>query len=81
MTVTMTATELKAKLLAVLDDVSASGEDVIVTKHGREVARIVPSRGPHALLGMFAGRVRVVDPDDDLVDTGIDWPDPDWPEP
>lgn len=37
-----TATRLKAELLGVLDRVHSSGEPVIVTKHGRPVARIVP---------------------------------------
>jgi prevent-host-death family protein len=37
----MTATELKARVLAVLDDV-ATGEEVEITKHGRLVARLVP---------------------------------------
>ncbi len=38
----MSATEFKAHCLAVLDDVAESRESVIVTKHGRPVAKIVP---------------------------------------
>ena len=38
---TITATQFKAKCLAILDDVAAGGE-VVVTKHGRPVARLVP---------------------------------------
>ncbi|MDO9407105.1 type II toxin-antitoxin system Phd/YefM family antitoxin [Patulibacter sp.] len=37
-----TATRLKAELLGVLDRVQSSGEPVVVTKHGRPVARLVP---------------------------------------
>ena len=44
MTIRMTATEAKAKMLALLDDVSG-GEEVEITKHGKVVARLVPARG------------------------------------
>ena len=69
---TLTATEAKAKLLALLDDVSA-GEEIEITKHGRIVARLVPARGPHALKGKFAGLVWTTDPEDDLLSTGLEW--------
>ena len=39
---TMTATEFKAKCLAVLDAVHERGETVSITKHGRIVATLVP---------------------------------------
>lgn len=48
---TFTASRLKAELLGVLDDVAATGRPVVVTKHGRAVARIVPMTGPAALAG------------------------------
>ena len=72
MTITLTATETKAKLLALLEQV-AGGEEVLVTKHGRVIARIVPAGGGHALRNKFAGVVRVADPDDDLLSTGLEW--------
>ncbi|HUY61956.1 MAG TPA: type II toxin-antitoxin system prevent-host-death family antitoxin, partial [Candidatus Dormibacteraeota bacterium] len=50
----MTATEVKATILALLDEVSA-GEEIEITKHGRTVARLVPARGPRALRGQLAG--------------------------
>lgn len=71
MTRQMTATELKAKLLAVLDDVS-EGEAVEITKHGRTVARLVPAQGPSALKGRFAGIAATVD-DDGLFTTETHW--------
>ena len=40
---TMTATEFKAKCLAVLDEVAETGEVVTVLKHGRPVAQVVPA--------------------------------------
>ena len=57
MTKTVTATEAKARILALLDEVEA-GEEVEITRHGRLVARIVPVRGGSALRGRFAGLVR-----------------------
>lgn len=44
MTVVMesiTATQFKARCLALLDDV-ADGEEIVVTKRGKPVARVVP---------------------------------------
>lgn len=46
-----TASRLKAELLGVLDDVAVTGRPVVVTKHGRAVARVVPMTGPPALAG------------------------------
>lgn len=39
---TMTATEFKAKCLAVLDEVRSSGETVTILKRGKPVAQLVP---------------------------------------
>lgn len=72
MTRILTATELKATILAVLDDV-ADGEDIEVTKHGRPVARIVPIRNPAGLRGRFAGVARSSAGTDELYGTGESW--------
>jgi prevent-host-death family protein len=72
MTRIMTATEVKAKILALLDEVAA-GDEVEITKHGRTVARLVPATGPHALRGRFAGVARSVAEDEDLFGTGAAW--------
>ena len=68
----VTATEAKAKILALLNDVAA-GDEVEITKRGRVVARIVPARGPHALRGMFAGIAMSSAEDEDLFSTGAAW--------
>jgi prevent-host-death family protein len=68
----MTATEVKAKLLAVLDDVE-NGEEIEITRHGRTIARLSPARGPHALENKFKGVVWTTREDDDLLSTGIVW--------
>lgn len=42
----MQASEFKARCLAVLDEVARTREEVVVTKHGVPVARLVPIRQP-----------------------------------
>jgi prevent-host-death family protein len=68
----MTATEAKAKILALLDDVAA-GDEVEITKHGRTVARLVPATGPHALKGSLAGVAMTAAQDEELFSTGEAW--------
>jgi prevent-host-death family protein len=38
----ITATQFKARCLRLLDEVAETGETLVVTKHGRPVARVVP---------------------------------------
>lgn len=68
----MTATELKSKILAVLDEV-ASGEEVEITKHGRTIARLVPATGARSLRGRFSGVAVSSADDEDLFSTGEAW--------
>ncbi len=72
MTIKMTATEVKAKILGLLDQVS-SGEDVEITKHGRLVARLVPAAGPRLLEGKLKGVAITVADDEDVFTTGVSW--------
>lgn len=72
MTTMMTAAEVKARILAVLDDVAA-GDEVVITKHGRVVARLVPASGPLAGRRFLAETARTAAPDDDLFTTGVAW--------
>ena len=72
MPIRVTATEAKAKILSLLDDVAA-GEEIEITRRGRTVARIVPAVGPHALKGSLAGKAMSAAPDDDLFSTGETW--------
>jgi prevent-host-death family protein len=68
----LTATEVKARILALLDDVEA-GDEIEITRHGRTVARLAPARGPHALRGRFAGVARSATDDEELFTTGEAW--------
>jgi prevent-host-death family protein len=54
---TMPAGEFKAKCLALMDEVNATGEPVLITKRGKLVARLLPSHpqppadAPDAIFG------------------------------
>jgi prevent-host-death family protein len=68
----MTATEVKAKILALLDEV-ASGDEVEITKHGHVVARLVPASGAQSLEGKLAGVAMTASTEEDLFTTGAPW--------
>jgi prevent-host-death family protein len=70
MDTTVPASVFKAKCLAMLDDVAATGEAITVTKHGRPVARLVPVDAPAATMG--SGTL-VADDDADYFSTGESW--------
>lgn len=58
----MAAAEFKAKCLKVMEEVAATGEEVVVTKRGTPVVRIVPPppADPQNYWGWGAGTVFVV---------------------
>lgn len=64
----LAATEVKAHIFVLLDEVAA-GDEVEITKHGRTVARPVPATGPHALKGRLAGLAMTAARDEDLFTT------------
>ncbi len=68
----LTATEAKAKILGLLDEVAA-GDEVEITKHGRTVARLVPAPGPQALKGSLADIAMTATDDEQLFTTGEAW--------
>src|SRR4029453_12102334 len=72
MTTQMTATEVKAKLLSVLDAVAA-GDEIEITRHGRTVARLVPATGPSVLRGRLAGVAMGAARGEGLVSPGVRW--------
>ena len=72
MVMKLTATEAKARILQLLDDV-AEGAVVEITKHGRIVARLVPATGPHALKGLMSGVAMSACADEDLFSTDEAW--------
>ena len=58
------ASEFKAKCLALMDEVAASGESIVITKHGKPVAELGPvrtrDRKPRSLIGLHKGQVRIL---------------------
>ena len=67
---TMQASSFKARCLAVLDEVERTHTSVIITKHGRAVARLVPIEDERPTLGSVT---LLTDLDDDLFSTGEAW--------
>jgi prevent-host-death family protein len=72
MTKQMTATDLKAHLLAVLEQV-ATGEVVEVTKRGRVIARVVPATASYGSRGALRGMATSNAPDAELYSTADTW--------
>jgi prevent-host-death family protein len=69
---TVTATEAKAKLLALLDEVE-KGEEIEITRRGVTIATLVPKRGHLSLRDSLASVTRRADPNDELLSTGLNW--------
>jgi len=58
---TMGAGEFKANCLAVMDEVKNKRQPVIVTKHGKPVAKLVPiPEEEDDIFGFMAGRGRIL---------------------
>ncbi len=78
---TMAAGEFKAKCLAVMDEVKATGETVFITKRGKVVARLIGPEEPavqkvdvESIFGSMRGLITVtggeVDPGETLIPIG-----------
>jgi prevent-host-death family protein len=63
MSVEISASRFKAQCLGLLDRVAETGEELVVTKRGKPVARVVPVEEPPSLLGSVTYHVS----DDELV--------------
>ena len=61
------AGEFKARCLALLDEVAATGEGLTVTKRGKPVARLVPVDAAQPLLGSIRRQRDLVAP------IGVSW--------
>jgi prevent-host-death family protein len=59
----ITATQFKAKCLRLLDQVAETGETLVITKHGRPVARVEPPPRPDDLQGSVKFNIS----DDELI--------------
>jgi len=63
MSTRVTATRFKAECLGLLDRVAQTGEELVITKHGTPVARVVPPTAPRSLRGTVTYHVD----DDELI--------------
>ena len=55
---TIKASEFKAKCLKIMDEVAATGEPVVITKHGVPVAQLIAAaRKPDTIFGAMKGSV------------------------
>jgi prevent-host-death family protein len=63
------AAKFKEQCLSIIDRLDPQG--IVITKHGRPVARVLPIEHASAeLVGSLRGRIRVTG---DLLSTGVKW--------
>lgn len=66
---TVPASKFKEQCLALLDNLDREG--ILVTKHGKPVARVVPAEADCArLIGCMKGKIEIRG---DLLSTGLKW--------
>ena len=59
---TIKASEFKAKCLKLMDEVSATGEELVITKNNQPVARLVPyQQKPETLFGIDRDKIEILD--------------------
>ena len=57
---TMAATEFRARCYRLMDEVAETGREVVITKRGRPVARLVPFRRRRgAPFGLYRDEIRI----------------------
>lgn len=58
---TMKASEFKAKCLHLMDEVAEGAGEIVITKHGKPVARLVAHLDPpKSFFGADRGRIRIL---------------------
>ena len=66
---TMGAAKFKERCLAILDRVDPEG--IVITKHGRPVAKVIPIAAESAdLIGCLRGKLKIKG---DILTTGLKW--------
>lgn len=65
----MAASKFKEQCLAVLDRLGPEG--IVITKHGKPVAKLIPAnRGCASLIGSLKGKIKIKG---DIISTGLRW--------
>ena len=68
----ITATEFRAKCLALMDEVAETGVEIVITKRGKPVARLSAYRErPKTLYGKYRGQFKICGDIDDSLEE--DW--------
>lgn len=58
---TMKASEFKARCLKLMDDLADVGGEIVITKNGKPVSRLVPYREPPAaFFGADKGKIKIL---------------------
>jgi prevent-host-death family protein len=57
----VTASEFKARCLQLMEEVNDTGEEIVITKRGKPVSRLVPYRQrPASLIGLMKGQIKIL---------------------
>ncbi len=68
----MKASEFKARCLRLMDEVNTSGQEIIITKNGKPVSKLVPyCNRPQSLFGLHKGKIN--SHDDLIAPVDIPW--------
>lgn len=69
---TIKASEFKAKCLHLMDEVNETGEEIIITKNGRPVSRLLPYRKiPNSIFGLH--KEKISSKDDLIAPLDVHW--------
>ena len=69
MAIQLSATKFKEQCLSLLDHLDSDG--LVITKHGKPVARVIPARSDcNELIGSLKGKIRVKG---STISTGVRW--------
>ena len=59
---TMKASEFKARCLKLMDEVQKTGDEIVITKHGKPISKLVPYRiTATTLLGLHKDKITSLD--------------------
>ncbi len=59
--ITMKASEFKARCLKLMDEVAETGKEIVITKNGRPVSRLVPHiERPKTVFGIDKGKIEIL---------------------
>ena len=69
---TLKASEFKARCLKLMDEVQKTGDEIVITKNGKPVSKLVPYRiKASTLLGLHKDKIS--SQDNDIFSSGEQW--------